>query len=116
MRDGTKCARLSKLGTCFLLVAAMAVGAFASNYPNTITFSNLSGDDALVKLIGPVRANVGVSNGTQASVKVPAGTYYFLVRYCSGNGRCSYAKGDPFDVVQTSTRYSVISITLHQVL
>ena len=104
------------LGIWALLVIAMAAGVFASDYQNTITFSNLSGDGALVKLIGPTRMNVGVPNGAQTTVNVPAGTYYFLVRYCDNNGQCTYAQGDPFEVVQTPTQYSVITITLHTVV
>jgi hypothetical protein len=46
---------------------------------------------------------------------VPAGTYYFLVRYCDDGGRCRFSQGDPFEVVQSQTQYSVITITLHTV-
>jgi hypothetical protein len=115
MQSATKNRGLFKLAVCAIAVIS-AISASASNYPNTVTFTNLSGNGAFVKLIGPVRMNVGVRNGTQTAVNVPAGTYYFLVQYCDNNGQCSYAQGDPFDVTQTQTEYSVITITLHTVV
>jgi hypothetical protein len=115
MKRKTGIGRLFTLGACALMAAVTAVGAYASNYPNTVTFSNLSGNNAVVKLIGPLKTNVGVANGAQATVNVPAGTYYFLVRYCNESGQCRYSQGDPFEVVQSQTQYSVITITLHPV-
>lgn len=115
MQAVTRIRRLLELGTCALLVAMVAISANASDYPNTITCSNLSGAGALVKLIGPVKLNVGVANGAQSTVNVPAGTYRFLVRYCDDSDRCRYSQGDPFEVVQSQTQYSVITITLHTV-
>jgi hypothetical protein len=116
MKSTANCRKSFRLITCALLAVGISVGAFASSNPNTITFSNLSGNGAFVKLIGPVRLNVGVPNGSQTTVNVPAGSYYFLVRYCDKNGQCTYALGDPFEVVQTPTQYSVITITLHTVI
>jgi len=115
MERKTGIARLFTLGACTLVAAVVAVSAYASNYPNTVTFSNLSGNSALVKLIGPLRTNGEVANGAQTTVNVPAGTYYFLVRYCNDSGQCRYSQGDPFEVLQSQTQYSVITITLHTV-
>lgn len=94
MKSGTKICLLFKPGACALLVVIVAISAHASSYPNMITFSNRSGNGALVKLMRPVRMNVGVSNGTQST----------------------YSQGDPFEVVQTPTQCSVITITLHTVV
>jgi hypothetical protein len=116
MPNRTNCRRFARLGLCVVLLVVMAVGTFAASNPNTITFSNLSGKGAVVKLIGPVRVNVDVPNGAQATVNVPAGSYYFLVRYCDSNGACTYSQGDPLEVIQTPTQYSVITITLHTVI
>ena len=103
-----------------ILLALMATGLSASRtlaqaYPNTITFENQSGEGALVKLIGPVRWNIPVPNGTSRAINVPAGNYYILTRYCDSSNHCSYSKGDPFTVIQTETQYSDITITLHKV-
>lgn len=114
MQSATKIRGLFKLAVCAIAVIS-AISASASNYPNTVTFTNLSRNGAFVKLIGPVRLNVEVLNGMQTTVNVPAGSYQFLVRYCGSNGRCTYAKGDAFEVVQTRTQYSAITITLHTV-
>ncbi len=116
MRSRTNNTLVAKAAQYIVLAIVCAVVASASSYPNTITFSNLSGNGALVKLIGPVRMNIGVSNGTQTTVNVPAGTYYFFVQYCDNYGQCTYAQGDPFEIVQTPTEYSVITITLHTVV
>jgi len=104
-----------------VLVALFGAGMLASRvdaqaFPNTITFENQSGEDAMVKLIGPVRWNIPVPNGTSRAINVPAGNYYILTRYCDNWNRCSYSKGNPFAVVQTETQYSEIAITLHKVL
>jgi len=116
MLSEEKITAVFKLASCAVLALTMTIGASAASYPNTVTFSNFSGDGALVKLIGPVRVDVDVPNGMQNSVSVPPGTYYFLVRYCDNYGQCHYAQGDPFDVVQAPTQYSVITITLHTVI
>jgi hypothetical protein len=82
---------------------------------NRITFINGTGEDALVKLVGPLNLKVSVPNSERATVNVVPGSYYILVRYGS-SGYYSYSKGDPFTVEQIGNRYSVIHITLHKVL
>jgi hypothetical protein len=61
MQSATKIRGLFKLAVCAIAVIS-AISASASNYPNTVTFTNLSGNGAFVKLIGPVRMNVSVPN------------------------------------------------------
>jgi len=116
MKRTSQIARVSIFGLLLAQVLTLAASAYAYASNNTITFSNLSGNGALVKLIGPVRMDVAVPNGMQSTVNVPPGTYYFLVRYCNDYGQCTYAQGDPFNVVETPMDYSVITITLHTVL
>jgi hypothetical protein len=109
-------ARLTVLAGAILVVLATATGiARAQDYLNIITFVNQSGEDALVKLVGPVRLNIPVPNASSNSVHAPAGNYYILTRYCGRQGNCWYSKGDPFSVTQTATQYSEIEITLHKV-
>ena len=97
-----------------LAVAGLTGAALAQDYQNSITFVNQSGEDAVVKLIGPVRLNIPVPNAANNSVRIPPGSYYILTRYCDGRGICSYSKGEPFSVTQTATEYSEIEITLHK--
>ena len=114
------CTQLRRiLLSCCLLIGGLcilAIDGVGQNYGNVITFSNLSGEDALVKIIGPVRGVVLVENGSERSVRVPAGEYYILVRYCEPRGYCSYSRGDAFSVDETPTQYSEISISLHKVV
>jgi hypothetical protein len=101
---------------CALLsVALLPAQVGAQTFRNTISFENQSGEEALVKVIGPVRGNVPVPNGTTRAINVPAGSYYILTRYCDSQGRYSYSKGTQFTVIQTETQYSEITITLHTV-
>jgi hypothetical protein len=116
MQNENKFGSLFKIATCAVLALLLATSASASNYPNTLTFSNLSGKGAFVKLIGALRMTISVPNGMQTTVNVPAGTYHFFVQYCDTYGQCTYAQGDPFEVIQTPTQYSVITITLHTVI
>src|ERR1039458_8545335 len=102
--------------TLLLVLASLTGVARAQGYQNSITFLNQSGEDAVVKVIGPVRFDVPVPNATNNSVSVPPGTYYILTRYCDARGKCSYSKGAPFSVIQTETQYSDIEITLHKVV
>ena len=88
----------------------------AKDNPNTITFDNQSGEDALVKLIGPTKRAVKVSTRETQTVNVAAGKYYILTRYGSKPDQYRYSKGKPFTVTQTATQYSIITITLHKVI
>ncbi|MGO9273452.1 MAG: hypothetical protein ACLQOO_24975 [Terriglobia bacterium] len=87
----------------------------AQEPPNTITFINNSGEDATVKLIGPTHGYISVPNRAQNTVHVAAGRYSIVTRYCDSSNHCSYNKGDAFDVIQTATQYSEITITLNVV-
>ena len=81
----------------------------------TITFVNQSGENCQVKLIGPTTAYVNVPTATKRTVAVRGGHYYIVTRY-GDNGNFRYTRGDPFDVTETASSVSDISITLHKVL
>lgn len=110
--------RNSRVAFGVLLVLAVVFvpvsGIQARQHPNTVTFDNKSGEPALVKLIGPTRATVGVPNFGSRTVSVSAGTYYILVRYGAA-GRYSYARGQEFLIRHSAEQYSAVRITLHKV-
>jgi hypothetical protein len=78
MRNLTAISRAAFLGTAFLAASSLNAERMP---PNTVTFENQSGQDALVKLVGPTRGVVPVANGSRAGIHVDAGVYYILVRY-----------------------------------
>jgi hypothetical protein len=97
-------------------VLAAALAPAAGHAPlSTVTFDNQSGEDAVVKLVGPTRCVVPVANRSRAGVHTPSGAYYILVRYGVA-GRYSYTKGQKFSVEESGSSYSAITITLHKVV
>ena len=94
------------------IVFACTASAMAQNKVN---FDNQSGEPALVKLVGPTQTEVEVPNGATVGVEAAAGHYFIKVR--SGMpGKYRYSKGDEFDVRETATTKSEITITLHKVI
>lgn len=81
---------------------------------NTITFSNQSGEPALVKVRGATSTQTFVPNGSSSTVNASGGTHYIVVRYGS-SPPYTYSKGESFSVDETANQYSAISITLHKV-
>ena len=99
-----------------MLILSIVVVAHAQDTESPrITFINQSGENCLVKLVGPTTAFVNVPNGGQRGIAVRGGTYYILTRYGEG-GHFRYTRGDSFDVTETPYSVSDISITLHKVL
>ncbi len=82
---------------------------------NTVTFDNQSGEDALVKIIGLTYKEVEVPKGAKRTVDASAGRYFIKVRY-GAPSRYRYTKGEEFDVQETATTRSAITITLHKVV
>ena len=82
---------------------------------NSVIFDNQSGNPAIVKLVGPTSTSVSVQNGKTETVQASAGHYYIKVRYGT-SGNYVYGKGEDFDVTETATSSSEITITLHKVL
>lgn len=82
---------------------------------NTITFSNQSGEPALVKVRGATNTQTFVPNGSSSTVNASGGTHYIIVKYGS-SPPYTYSKGESFSVDETATQYSAITITLHKVV
>lgn len=101
---------------CLVLLGAPNDETDFKKIPNTITFDNQSGKQALVKVVGPTSRSIAVPDGETRTVNVTSGEYYILIRYGSEPEDYQYRKGDPFRVVQTSTKYTAITITLHKVI
>src|ERR1019366_7247961 len=99
-------------GLVVLLAALMPLSTFvhAQGYDNQITFDNRTGNDALVKLVGPTDGVVAVPNNQDRTVRVAPGTYFILVRNGDAPGNYSYTKGQAFSVEQIGDMYSVITI------
>ena len=100
--------------TLFLFIIPILL--FAQKYFNTITLVNDSGENAFVKVVGPMELQVEVPKKKNVSVNVSAGTYYILVRYGNNPRNYSYTKGDPFKINQTEKEYTAITITLNKTI
>lgn len=81
----------------------------------TITFINQSGENCVVKLVGPTGGYIRVPQGTRQSISSRGGRYYILTRY-GEPGHFRYTRGETFLVTETNTSVSRISITLHKVV
>ena len=93
------------VGYARVLATLFLSGLAQSAAPNTITFDNQSGTDAMVKMVGRTRGAVPVPNRSRASVQVEPGSYYILVRYGSA-GHYSYSKGEKFSVESHADTYT----------
>ena len=102
--------------TVFLILTFCIATTEAKSQRNIIKFDNQSGELALVKVVGTIPKIVEVPNGQKRSVNVAAGEYYILVRYGDSPEQYRYSKGDTFTIRQTSTQYSIMTITLHKVI
>ena len=101
-------------GIVFTLSVILAgVGSAYAN--NTVSFDNQSGEPALAKLIGPTNREVEVPNGAKTRTDAAAGRYIIKVRYGT-SGKYRYSKGEEFEVKETATTRSEITITLHKVV
>ena len=96
----------------YVLVAGMPL--LAQDRP-TITLDNRSGEDALVKLVGPTSGTVSVADSTSRTVEARGGTYRMYVRY-GLPGKYRYTKGNSFVVYEGADGVDRISITLHKVV
>jgi hypothetical protein len=109
--------RLSLFIFFFILAICLDLpNAYAQDKPNTITFDNKSGEYAMVKLIGSTIDSIEVPNKQNRTLNVAAGKYHILVRYGIDSSNYNYSKGDPFEVEQTETQYSILTIILEKVI
>ena len=81
---------------------------------NEVAFDNKSGEPALVKVIGHTPRETHVPVGGTATVRVSPGNYHIKVRY-GAEGKYRYTRGEEFEVTESATTRSRISITLHKV-
>ena len=86
----------------------------AQTAPNSITFDNRSGQNAIVKVVGSITVVAKVPKGRKRTVHVPTGEYYLLVRYGNSPKEYIYTKSAPFPVTQPEDQHSIITITLHR--
>jgi hypothetical protein len=98
-----------------IVIAAGLLIPHATQAASTVSFDNKSGKPALVKLTGPTSTSVEVQNGDKGTVTASAGHYFIKIRYGTP-GAYSYSKGDEFDVTETATTASAITITLHKIV
>ena len=106
---------------CFMFLVGCASARdrqmvrYSASEKNTLTFINKSGEDALVKLVGPSRRLIEVPNRKERTVSIAGGEYQIYVRY--GNGqRYRFTRGEVFRIVDPPTGYTVARLTLHGVI
>jgi len=104
------------LGSLAALVVAMFLisATLRAGESPTITIRNESSDTVLAKLRGPSVGSVSIPAGGTRTINVRGGNYLALFRYGSGE-RHSYTKVGPFQVVETDSEVSEITIVLHTV-
>ena len=103
---------MNKIILSLSTLLALIISASAQN---TVCFDNQSGEPAFVKLIGATSSEIEVPDGTKQAVQASAGKYVIKVRY-GVPGKYHYTKGEEFDVKETATTTSKITITLHKVV
>ena len=103
---------MRKIVLPLLIGFACVTSSFAQN---KVFFDNKSGEPALVKLVGPTTAEVKVPNGAKVGTDAAAGHYIIKIRYGTPS-QYHYTKGEEFEVKQTATTRSRITITLHAVV
>lgn len=102
--------------TILLLILTIGLTtSHAKDNPNVISFGNISGESAIVKLVGPTQIVFNVPNQMNRLVKAAPGEYYILVRYGESPEQYKYTKGETFTISETSKNYPTISIILHKV-
>src|ERR1700722_10254677 len=101
--------------TLLALYALAAVVPLVAQDRPTITLDNRSGEDALVRLVGPSSGTVSVADSTSRTVEARGGAYRMYVRY-GQPGKYRYTKGDSFVVYEGADGVDQISITLHKVV
>ena len=96
-----------------LWIAGIASLSWASQPAlNKIKFDNQSGQNAVVKVVGPTNLVVRVPKQRKKTVHVPAGDYFILVRFGDSEKDYTYTKSDPFAVTQSEGQFSIITFTL----
>ncbi len=97
-----------------LLASMISLADANQSTPNTITFDNQSGRNAVVRIMGPTKTIAKMQRDEKRIVHVAAGEYYILVRYGDSAKEYSYTKSSTFSVVQSEGKVSIIRFTLHR--
>ncbi len=109
--------RVVLIGVISLLLLLGYIFASATqtlSSPNKITFDNQSGQNTVVKLIGPTYVVSRLARDQKRTVRVSKGDYYVLVRYGNSPKEYSYTKSALFSVDQPDGQISIITFTLHR--
>ena len=116
------------LSVCTLLVGCLL--AYAQGGNNTLTFDNQSGDDAVVKVVGPIEPPkasgsvippngpvqvIQLALGDRLTIHVASGTFLILVRYGSDPAAYTYSCGGPVNQQESEGHHSAVTITLRKV-
>ena len=114
----SQCRLINSLYLLLLLMGVLAMFPMMAwadpAKPNSITFENLSGRNAVVRIIGPTKAIAKMQRDETRIVHVSAGDYYILVRYGDSKKEYSYTRSAVFPVTQSENKFSVIRFTLHR--
>jgi len=98
-----------------LVVAVLALSPrLRAGESPTITIKNESSEPVLAKLRGPSPGVLSIPAGGSRTVNGSGGNYLAFFRYTSG-GRYSYTKVGPFEIFETDSEVSEITIVLHTV-
>lgn len=93
---------IAAIASLLALVSTLAVAQ------NRVMFSNHSGEQALVRLIGPASRDVEVSANAQAEAYVAAGKYTYNIRW-GMPGQYRYSEGQEFEV-QEKTATTIVTL------
>jgi hypothetical protein len=106
-------ASLVSLAALFVATLSISATLRAGDSP-TITITNESSETVVAKFRGPSSGSMSISARGSRTINVRGGNYLALFRYGSG-GRYSYTKVGPFQVVETDSEVSEVTIVLHAV-
>ena len=94
-----------------IALVSLIASVYARESP-TLTIQNQSSEPVLARLAGTTAGFVLIPAEGSRTVQVRGGRYFALFRY-GAQRPYSYTKVGPFDVVETLTEVSVITIVLH---
>jgi LysM repeat protein len=113
MKKRVRCLSLIRFGCAFWGFISILLGCslVSAADKNMLTLVNQSGEDALVKIVGPKSGVVELTKESERTILLPAGSYKYYVRYGQGQ-TASYTRGTPFTLEAVSTGYIEAALTL----